>query len=31
MKCVHCTKNFAATKTGLLERTVHELAYHAPN
>lgn len=31
MRCGHCTKNFSATGTGLLEKTLHELAYHAPN
>ena len=31
MKCGHCARRFSATGTGLLERTVHELAYHAQN
>lgn len=29
LRCGHCAKNFAVTDTGFIEKTVHELAYHA--
>lgn len=28
LKCGHCTKNFAVSDAGYIEKTVHELAYH---